>query len=201
MAGVESRPSAEIVLQDRAEDQRPHPLRTSISTPTMHERAREEIFPNVPNERPGKNGPDPSTAESQLGFRDRGERSGQGTVAEQPPAPIENTLDGDCVGGEAPETVKSEFPDGERLVAASSILVRIDYFQLQREAGMTERFGIPLHVLRRRCVDSGFSNPSYLPFVQITRCGFELFLRILHDEHICRKSLPSGTRPKTSNGV
>ena len=148
----------------------------------MHERVREDIFPNVLNERSGQKSPDPSIAESQPSSRDQGEREGQETIAERQPAPIENTLDGDRVGEEEHDIVEPEFPGGERCVTGS-ILVRIYMFQLQKEAGRMERFEIPPRVLmRRRHVDSVLLNLSYLPFPPITRCARELLLGIFYSD-------------------
>ena len=182
VAGVNCRRSAEVIPQDGTKDQRPHPLRTSVSTSAMHERVREEIFPNVLNERSGQKSPDPSIAESQPRSRDQGEREGRGIVAEQPPAPTENTLDGDRVGEEEHDIAEPEFPGGERCVT-SSILVRTHLFKLQKEAGRMERFEIPPRVLmRRRKVDSVLSNLSYLPFLPITRCARELLFWIFYSD-------------------
>ena len=148
VAGVNCRPSAEVVPQDRTKDRRPHPLHPSVSTPAVHERVREEIFPDALNERSGRKSPDLSIAESQPRFRDQGEREGRRTVAEQPLTPTENTLDCDHVGEGEHEIVEPEFLGGERRVTGS-ILVRIDLCQLQRGAGRVERFEIQPHVLMR----------------------------------------------------
>ena len=179
VAGVNCRRSAEVVPQDGTKDQRPRPLRTSISTSVTHERVREEISPNAPNERFGYNIPDPPIAEGQPGFSNGGGREGQGTVAGQPPAPTENTFDVDRVGEGAHDTVKSEFPDGERWLAGS-IPVCIYLFQLQKGAGKAGQFEIPPHVLiRKRHVDSVLSNLSYPPFTLIAGYACDLPCRIV----------------------
>ncbi|KAF9642707.1 hypothetical protein BDM02DRAFT_3273353 [Thelephora ganbajun] len=108
---VNDRRGSRVVFRDRSEDRRLHASDASTqahrredAATLLREREHEREVPsNTPNERPSRDAPDLSSAESQSEVQNRVEREDRGTVTEQPP---ERISEDDHIGKGVHDTVQ-----------------------------------------------------------------------------------------------